>query len=82
MACIRIDYMGDESPELVEYNLMSVGLNGMSDAIQRLAQLYKKNRTTQEVFYPESKNQVTLLDAISYTLKDKKLNGIILMVVH
>lgn len=61
---------------------MSVGLNGMSDAVQRLSQLYQKHRTSQEVFYPESKNQVTLLDAVSYTLKEKKLEGIILMVVH
>lgn len=74
--------MGDEFPELVEYNLMSVGLNGMSDAVQRLAQLYRKHRSTQEVYYPESKNQVTLLDAISTTLNEKKLEGIILMVVH
>lgn len=61
---------------------MSVGLNGMSDAVQRLSQLYQKHRTSQEVFYPESKNQGTLLDAVSYTLKEKKLEGIILMVVH
>jgi len=39
--------MGDESPELVEFNLMSVGLNGMSDAVQRLAQLYQKHRTSE-----------------------------------
>lgn len=61
---------------------MSVGLNGMSDAVQRLSQLYHKHRISQEVFYPESKNQVTLLNAVSYTLKEKKLEGIILMVVH
>lgn len=61
---------------------MSVGLNGMSDAVQRLSQLYQKHRTSQEVFYPESKNQVTLVDAVSYALKEKKLEGIILMVVH
>lgn len=36
VACARVDYMGDSSPQLVEYNLMSVGLNGMSDRIQKL----------------------------------------------
>jgi len=61
---------------------MSVGLNGMSDAIQRLTQLYKKHRTTEEVFYPDSLNQVTLLNAIEMTLKEEKLTGIALMVVH
>lgn len=48
---------------------MSVGLNGMGDSIQRLAQLYEKHRTTKDHFYPDSQNQVTFLDAISYTIE-------------
>lgn len=83
VTCIRIDYMGDEQPELVEFNLMSVGLNGMSDAVQRLADLYKYHRCKHsQVYYPKSNNQVVLLDAIERTLKEESIKGIALMVVH
>jgi len=57
--------MGDEKPELVEFNLICVGFNGVSDGVQKLAQLYKKHRSIDhEVYYPDSKNQVSMLDAI------------------
>ena len=53
---------------------MSVGLNGISDVVQRLARLYKLHRSADgEVVYPESKNQVTLLNAIELTLKKEKI---------
>ena len=61
VACCRIDYMGDENPNLVEYNLMSVGLNGMSDQCQNLHTLLHKNKTPKGKFtFPESQNQKTI----------------------
>ena len=36
--------MGDENPNLVEYNLMSVGLNGITDRVQELTKTLKKDR--------------------------------------
>lgn len=45
VACVRVDYMGDSNPQLVEYNLMSVGLNGMSDRIQKLQALFAKTQS-------------------------------------
>ena len=47
VACLRVDYMGDEKPELVEFNLMSIGLNGMSDRVQNLTSIVKKHRVSQ-----------------------------------
>lgn len=44
---------------------MSVGLNGMSDIVQKLATLKKKHRTLdQQAYYPTNSNQIQLLDAI------------------
>ena len=44
---------------------MSVGLNGMSDAVQKLASLKKKqNPKIGSFYYPNNFNQVALLNAI------------------
>ena len=58
VVCTRVDYMGDEAPQLVEYNLMSVGLNAMSDRVQNLHTILNKyNSPVGKYCYPVNKNQ-------------------------
>ena len=84
MASTRIDYMGDESPFLVEFNLMSVGLNGMSDRVQSLHNSIKQSENIKDKYtYPINKNQSTVCTALIKALELSKLtSGIILMIVH
>jgi len=86
MASTRIDYMGDENPFLVEFNLMSVGLNGMSDRVQTLHNSIKQNENVNvndKYTYPINKNQSTVCTALIQALELSKLtSGIILMIVH
>lgn len=46
MSTTRIDYMGDENPNLVEFNLMSVGLNGITDRVQEVTNLVKNHKNS------------------------------------
>lgn len=79
----RIDYMGDEDPELVEMNLMSAGLNGMSDQLQQLTSILKNHRSKQVAHYPKNQNQFVLGEAIEMALKESYgKEGYILMLVH
>ena len=52
--------MGDENPNLVEYNLMSVGLNGMSDRVQELTNFLKNHQNAKRTSYPNNHNQAAL----------------------
>lgn len=84
VACARIDYMGDEEPLLVQFNLMSVGLNGMSDRVQTLHKILNKyNSPIGKYTYPQNKNQYTICKALVTALNEANLKkGLILMVVH
>ena len=58
VASTRVDYMGDENPNLVEFNLMSVGLNGITDRVQELTNTLKKDRIKEgKPLYPTNRNQ-------------------------
>jgi hypothetical protein len=65
ITCARIDYMGDHQPSLVEFNLMSVGLNGISDRVQDLQNIIGKYRhPIGKYTYPTNYNQSTICSAL------------------
>lgn len=53
--------MGDEKPKLVEFNLMSVGLNGISDKVQELGGIVNTTKL-KNAFYPQFRNQENLCE--------------------
>lgn len=56
--------MGDDEPKLVEFNLMAVGLNGISDRVQALSGILKNHpKDITGVEYPDNKNQEVFCEA-------------------
>lgn len=82
IACTRVDYMGDEDPRLVEFNLMSVGLNGNSDKVQELGEIVDTAQK-ENTFYPTSKNQTNICNQLVTAMeKNHSSDGIVVLVLH